>query len=160
MSQDRTRRFDDTFKILLTIYTVSFSASLALFRDLMGSEFFFLTIAILVITIGLWAIFNLGGGNYEYVGKIIAWYFLMIAFGLFFLRLYYLVIVIPPIVEIFLFLLCFGLTVAIKNYLKEVINEVGKLFLNVCLPLVTLAIIIFDVLVILGKIPPIIHVFS
>ena len=78
----------------------------------------------MAITIIIWAFSNLAGGRYEYGGKIIAWYFLMFSFALFFSRLYYsayppyYITYLPFAVDISIILVSLMLTLPILRHLK------------------------------------------
>jgi hypothetical protein len=76
IAQDKKRRLDDTFKVLLTIFTVLISVSLGFYKqtspEMAIMLFFFYGLAV-----GLWCTANLIAGEYEYLLKFLSWYILL-----------------------------------------------------------------------------------
>ena len=152
MSKTKTRveRFDEAFKMLLIVMTLTLSANIGLYKEIMEPKSFSYTIWIFAITIVIWAYSTLSGGKDEYVLKALAWYFLMLAFGVFFARLRFTVFLLPPLVVSLIVLVGLALTLPILWYLKEIIGEKEQKRLTKVLFSITLLLIVLDTLYFLG----------
>jgi len=152
MSKVRTRieRFDEAFKMLLIIMTITFSGSIAFYREIMEPRFFSYSAGIFVITVVLWTASTLCGGKGEYLGKIVAWYFLMDTFVTILARLHFTVFLLPPFVVTFIALAILSLTLPILWYLEDTIGEKYYKDLMEIFLVMTSFFIILDILYFLG----------
>lgn len=90
--KDRIERFDDTFKLLLTIETVLVAFSFAFLKDIIESRFYSVTVFTYILLVIFWSVTNIVGGlrparDYEYFMKVFLWYLLVFLLLLTFFRL-------------------------------------------------------------------------
>jgi len=156
MSKTKTRveRFDEAFRTLLIILTISFSGSLAFYKEVMEPRFFSYSAGAFVTAIVIWTVATLLGGYYEYFLKISGWWFLMAAFGVLFARMYFTMFLLPPLVVSVIVLASLVLTLPILSYLKEAIGEELYKYSLKIWSMVTLLFIILDVLYYIGLFTP------
>jgi hypothetical protein len=146
----RTERFDESFKVLLIIMTVTFSGSLAFYKDVMQPRFFSDLIISFVFTIVIWIVSTLRSGESEYAWKTVAWWFLMSSFGTTFVRLYFAIFLLPPLSVSLLVLVSLGLTLPILCYLKGSIGKSDYRAVLMVLLFFTVFFVVFDILGFLG----------
>lgn len=151
-AKTRTERFDEAFKMLLIVITVIFAFSRTFFEETMELKFFSYSVGVLFFVIVVWTFSTLYGGKPEYFGKIVAWYFLMLTFGITVSRLYFTVFILPPLAVSVITIVCLGLTLPALEYLKNTFNEDEYKFLRKAFSFMTLVFIILDVLYFLGVI--------
>ena len=84
---DRKRRFDETFRTLLIIVTLTTTLSFNLYRDSLGDAFFLDTFLFFIVSVIIWGFSNLADGTYEYVLKLLAWHFLIFDMVVSFIRM-------------------------------------------------------------------------
>jgi len=142
----RTERFDEAFKMLLIIATITFSGALAFYKEIIELRFFSYSIGVFVIAIIIWLFSTLYGEKYEYLLKTGAWWLLMFAFGTVFARLYFTVFLLPPLVVSLVVLLSLVLTLPMLTYLKETIGAKECKYLRIILLMPTLFFIFLDIL--------------
>jgi len=150
--KNRAERFDDAFKMLLIVMSITYSASIAFFREVMEPKFFSYSGGFFVLTIVLWTFATLYDGDVGCILKILAWYFLMMGYGTIYARLQYNVFLLPALVISIITLVALALTLPIIMYLKKNIPEKDYRLLMKGFPLITLLFIILDVLYFLGLI--------
>jgi len=124
--KDRSERFDDTFKLLLTIETVMIAFSFALFQDIIEPKFFGVTVFSYILVLVFWCVPNIIAGfhimrDVEYSAKVIGWYSLIALLLMTFLRLSSGVFSIDLSWEIMILLCSFLLSFPFTTYLKEYI---------------------------------------
>lgn len=146
----RPERFDEAFKLLLVVMTITFSGSIAFYKEILESKFFSGLAMMFVFTIAVWTFSTLRGGEFEYASKAIAWFFLMVTYGVALARFYLVTFLLPPLTVSVIFLASLALTLPILEYLKNVIAEKYHNFLRISFLLMTLLVIIVDVLYFLG----------
>jgi len=132
--------------MLLIVMTITFSSSIAFYKEIVEPEFFSVSGMMFVVTIVIWTFSTLYGGKREYLWKTVAWYFLMVMFGLTFARLRLTTFLLPPLVLSCVFLVCLTLTLPMLWYLKKAIEEKDRKYFWKTLLLGTLLLIILDVL--------------
>jgi len=116
----RRQRFDETFKILLVIATITMTFSLNFYRDVLSISFFLEFFSSFVFSVILWSAYNMIGGFYEYLCKLGAWHLLTFAMVTSFERLILGKLQIPPLLGLInLFVITFP-TFRIKRWLEEV----------------------------------------
>jgi len=152
MSEKKTRaeRFDEAFKMLLIIMTVTFSGSLAFYKDVMQPRFFSDLATSFVFTIVIWIVSSLRSGESEYAWKTVAWWFLMVSFGITFVRLCFVIFLLPPLGNSLLMLVGLGLTLPILYYLKGSIGKSDYRVVLMILLFLTAFFVVLDILYFLG----------
>jgi hypothetical protein len=146
LNNERSKRFDDVYKMLLLIESVLISSSFAFFKDVMPWEFFNFTILSYIFSIILWCIPHLYATSSEYVFKIIGWYFTVQITLVTFARLCLLVYVLPQIYTISVLTLSFCFSFPMIYYLKQNIGREYVKHLKISLLIVVLALIIWDLM--------------
>ena len=81
------RRFDDTFKILLTIASVTISYSMGFYKETLGINFFIEFVSSFLLALLIWAFSNLVDGEEEYLFKLGAWHLITFTLITSFVRL-------------------------------------------------------------------------
>lgn len=84
---DRLRRFDLVFRTLLVVATISLSAGLSFFKDIISPYAFFYAVVPFILAICVWSFSVLHDGPSESIFKIMAWWTLMCSFILLISRL-------------------------------------------------------------------------
>ena len=74
--EQRKERFDDAFKVLITVFTVLVSIAVGSFRETSPESAAFL-FAIYSFTLFSWSVAHLWGGEFEYFLKFVSWYELL-----------------------------------------------------------------------------------
>ncbi|MEM3443096.1 MAG: hypothetical protein QXZ02_02525 [Candidatus Bathyarchaeia archaeon] len=72
--EERIRRLDEVFKLSLTILTISLSFGISFFGNL-GAQFFASIFTTFLISLSIWAIGHLRGGELGLFFKLISWWF-------------------------------------------------------------------------------------
>lgn len=72
----RKERLDDTFKVLLVIFTLLLSTVTSIYRETSTVWTIFLFV-FYIFTICSWSVAHLSGGEFEYLVKFLSWYFLL-----------------------------------------------------------------------------------
>ncbi len=81
------RRFDDTFKILLIISSVTMSYSIVFYKETLGIDFFIEFVSSYILALLMWAFSNLIDGEEEYLFKLGAWHLITFTLITSFVRL-------------------------------------------------------------------------
>ena len=145
-----TERFDEAFKTLLIVMTITFSGSIAFYKEIMEPRFFSYSVGIFAATIVLWTFSTLYGRKHEYLLKAGTWYLLMVTFGVLFARLHYTMFLLPPLVVSLVALVGLVLTLPILQYLRKTIGERNHKDFRRALLWATFLIIVLDVLYFFG----------
>lgn len=95
---DLLRRFDVVFRTILVVATITISAALAFYKEILPSYAFLYSIVFFAAAISIWAYSTFRGGTGECVLKIVAWWTLMSAFTLQIARLAFSSFYLPPLV--------------------------------------------------------------
>ena len=74
--KERISRFDDVFKLTLTLITVALAFASYFFKE-RGIIFFFAIVLCYLLSLTLWAIGHLKSGKHEPGWKLISWYLLL-----------------------------------------------------------------------------------
>jgi hypothetical protein len=83
----RLHRFDLVFRTLLVIASISLSAGLSLYKDVLSPLAFLYSVVPLVLAVVFWSSATFHGGSHECIFKTVAWWTLMLAFVLLVFRL-------------------------------------------------------------------------
>jgi len=76
--EEKIRRFDDVYRLLLVIAGVFFSYSLAFYRDRLGIRVFNFVLLLPLTSVALWSIASLGVlARLRVTSRILAWWFLI-----------------------------------------------------------------------------------
>ena len=140
-----TERFDEAFKILLVVVTISLSSYIAFCEDITEPKFFSYSLVPLVGTIVLWAYATLRGEEIEYNLKIMAWYLLMFAYIIVLTKLTFGLFLLPPLVTSMINLASLAVTFPILRYLKNTITK-HYVFTVIMLLIISLSLFVLDVL--------------
>ena len=116
----RKRRFDETFRTLLVIVTITTTFSFNLYKDALSNTFFFDTFVFFIASIIIWAVANLVGGSNEYLLKLVAWHFLIFDITVSFIRLILGQLFIPKLWSLVILVAILFPTFWIKEWLQEV----------------------------------------
>jgi len=117
---DRKRRFDETFRTLLVIVTITTTFSFNLYRNALSNAFFVDTFMFFIASIIIWGFFNLVGGTYEYAWKLIAWHFLIFDIIISFTRMVLGQLLISPVLGLLILAGILFPTFWVKGWLQEV----------------------------------------
>jgi hypothetical protein len=148
--KSRTERFDDAFKLLLVIMTVSLSMGIGFFKETLEFRAFSYTVGLFVLTIALWIVGHLHGGKDEYGLKIAAWWSMMLSFAILFARLSFTVFLLPPLVASACVVAGLILTLPLILYLKDNLGSATPKNYSIFFVLVTIIIVIIDILYYFG----------
>lgn len=125
-SVDRKKRFDETFKTLLIIVTITLSVTLSLYKDILGVTFFIDAFLNFIVSVFVWAIANIADGQNEYVIKLIGWHLLIYVLAVSFARILLGLSLIPQIprfpiimMRFMVFALILLSTYLIKGWLQQ-----------------------------------------
>lgn len=83
---DLLRRFDVVFRTVLVIASITISVFITFYKEVMPSYAIIYSIIFFMVPIVIWAFLTLQGGAEECELKILAWWILMSAFVLLFVR--------------------------------------------------------------------------
>jgi hypothetical protein len=150
VEKPRTERFDDAFKLLLVIMTLSLSMGIGFYKEILEFRAFSYTIGFFVFTIVLWVFAHLRGGKDEYTLKIVAWWAMMVGFGTLFARLNFITFLLPPMIVSLIALLGLFLTLLMVYYLKENLGQTEPKKFALAYIIVTAFFVILDMLYFFG----------
>lgn len=148
ISKERTRtdRFDEAFKTLLVVVSLVFSSTLAFYRGTWQPDYFVGSGLGFIITVVVYVVSTLHGGNDEYIFKVFGWYFLMFSFGTTFVRMIFIGEATPPMILSVIMIAVFALTIPIARYLRETIGRGNYKPIMIALLVMTLFMVALNVL--------------
>lgn len=138
--KDRSERFDDTFKLLLTLLTVLIAFSFALYQETIEPEFYGVTVFSYILLVVFWCVPNIIGGlkiarAIEYPAKLIGWYLLIFLLLMTFFRLSLRTFRIDLKWETtslcFSFFFSYPFTIYLKEYIPSFIHKITQISLVV-----------------------------
>lgn len=138
--KDRTERFDDTFKLLLTLETILIAFSFALFKEIIELKFYSVTVFSYILLVTVWSVSNLIAGlkiarDCEYLMKVFGWYLLIFLLLLTFFRLSLRTFDIDLQWQVISlcssFALSFPFTIYLKEYIPSTIRKITHILLIV-----------------------------
>lgn len=135
--KDRSERFDDTFKLLLTVETIMIAFSFTFFKNIVEPEFFGTTVFGYILVVILWCIPNMIG-FFEYAIKVLSWFFLIFLLVITFLRLCLGVFRIGSSWELLCLWVSFSLSFPLTIYLKKYIQTLPRKLIQVVLIVVAI----------------------
>ena len=116
---DKKRRFDESFKTILLVVTVTISLTLGLFRNALGIKFFLDTFFPFVFSLFIWVASNICDGPFEYLIKLIAWHILIYDIVVSFARISLGQLTLPPSLGCIIIFATLIPTFLIKVWLQE-----------------------------------------